>query len=115
MTYLQRVGCSFRYYLLGLGFNFGADFVDHLRKCYSSFLCRKKELVVLRYTRRSQASATIYSLIESAKANALEPYKYLRYLFEKLPFAKTADDYKKLLQANLDQQQLENAQKVSLV
>ena len=63
----------------------------------------------------AQASATIYSLIESAKANALEPYKYLRYIFEKLPFAKTAEDYKKLLPASLDQQQLENAPKVSLV
>ncbi len=57
----------------------------------------------------------IYSLIESAKANALEPYKYLRYFFEKLPFAKTAEDYKKILPASLDQQQLENAPKVSLV
>ena len=36
----------------------------------------------------AQASATIYSLLESAKANNLEPYKYLRYLFEKIPFAR---------------------------
>ncbi|MBI5192996.1 MAG: transposase [Nitrospirae bacterium] len=31
------------------------------------------------------ASATIYSLIETAKANGLEPYRYLRYMFERLP------------------------------
>jgi len=31
------------------------------------------------------ASAAIYSIIETAKANKLEPYSYLRYLFEKLP------------------------------
>ena len=33
----------------------------------------------------SAASATIYSLIESAKAAGLEPYRYLRTLFQRLP------------------------------
>ncbi len=33
----------------------------------------------------ARASALLYSLIESAKANNLEPYNYLRYLFEVLP------------------------------
>jgi transposase len=37
------------------------------------------------------ASATIYSLIEAAKANRLEPYRYLRYLFEHLPEAGTIE------------------------
>jgi len=32
------------------------------------------------------ASAVIYSIIETAKANGLEPYWYLRILLEKLPF-----------------------------
>ncbi|MCL7931667.1 transposase domain-containing protein, partial [Halomonas llamarensis] len=31
------------------------------------------------------ASAAIYSLIETAKANGLPPYEYLRYVFETLP------------------------------
>jgi len=44
----------------------------------------------------AQTSAPIYSLIESAKANKLEPYKYLRYLFENLPFVKTLEEYKKV-------------------
>ena len=33
----------------------------------------------------AEASATIYSIIETCKANGLEPYTYLTYLFEKLP------------------------------
>lgn len=33
----------------------------------------------------ARASALIFTLIETAKANNLEPYRYLRYLFEKLP------------------------------
>jgi transposase len=63
----------------------------------------------------AQASATIYSLIESAKANQLEPYKYLRYLFENLPFAETLEEYKKLLPSSLTQEQLESVSKVSQV
>lgn len=33
----------------------------------------------------ARASALLYSLIETAKANNLEPYMYLRFLFENLP------------------------------
>jgi transposase len=51
----------------------------------------------------ARASATLYSLIESAKANGLEPYRYLRILFEKLPFASSKDDYKSLLPNHIDQ------------
>ena len=47
------------------------------------------------------ASARLYSLVETAKANKVEPYKYLRYLFEKLPFAESEEDYRKLLPQNL--------------
>jgi len=37
------------------------------------------------------ASAAFYSLIETAKANGIEPYWYLRYLFERLPSADTSE------------------------
>ena len=33
----------------------------------------------------AKASATIYSIVESAKENGLNPFNYLKYLFEKLP------------------------------
>lgn len=35
----------------------------------------------------AEASALFYSLIETARTNGLEPYSYLRYIFEKLPLA----------------------------
>ncbi len=50
----------------------------------------------------AEASATIYSLIETAKANGLEPYRYLRYMFERLPLAETESDYKVLLPQYVD-------------
>jgi len=59
------------------------------------------------------ASAGLYSLIETAKANGLEPYKYLRYLFEKLPFALSEDDYGKLLPQNLTPTDLDLGQVVT--
>ena len=48
------------------------------------------------------ASAALYSLIETAKANGLEPLRYLHFLFEKLPLAKSQDDFRALLPQHLD-------------
>lgn len=50
----------------------------------------------------AHASACIYTLVETAKANGLEPYWYLKYLFEKLPEAMTADEFKVLMPQNVD-------------
>ena len=44
-----------------------------------------------------KASANLYSLIETAKANGLEPYVYLRHLFTELPKATTVEDFETLL------------------
>ena len=48
----------------------------------------------------AKASAALYSLVETAKANGVEPYKYLRHIFEKLPFATRLADYEELLPWN---------------
>lgn len=45
----------------------------------------------------AKTSAALYSLVETAKANGLEPYAYLRRLFERLPYAKTVEDFETLL------------------
>jgi transposase len=47
------------------------------------------------------ASANLYSLIETAKANGHEPYRYLRHLFTKLPAASCAEDIDALLPTRL--------------
>ncbi len=43
------------------------------------------------------ASANLYSLIETAKANGLEPYAYLRQVYEQLPRAETVEAIEALL------------------
>jgi hypothetical protein len=46
------------------------------------------------------ASAQIYSLIETAKANGQEPYAWLRQVLERLPSARNVEDYEALLPWN---------------
>jgi transposase len=45
----------------------------------------------------AKASANLYSLIETAKANGLEPYAYLRRVFTELPATTTVEDIEALL------------------
>jgi len=47
--------------------------------------------------RGAHASAALFSLIESAKANGIEPYRYLRHIFEQIPRAKTREELETLL------------------
>lgn len=49
------------------------------------------------------ASANIYSLIETAKANQIEPFEYLNNLFVKLATAQSEHDLRKLLPIKLNE------------
>ena len=45
----------------------------------------------------AKASANLYSIIETAKANGLEPYAYLKHVFTELPKATCVEDIEALL------------------
>ena len=47
--------------------------------------------------RGAKSSAALYSVIESSKANGLEPFKFLTLLFEKLPNVETMEGLERLL------------------
>ncbi len=49
----------------------------------------------------AKSSAALYSLVETAKANGLDPYWYLRLVFEKIPMAETLADFEELLPWNV--------------
>lgn len=49
----------------------------------------------------ANASANLYSIIETCKANRIDPYGYLTWLFKRLPLAQTVDDYDALLPWNM--------------
>lgn len=61
------------------------------------FVVGRKNWLFSDQPRGAQASALFYSLIETAKANGLEPYAYFLYLFDRLPYAVTEEDWKQLL------------------
>lgn len=46
------------------------------------------------------ASAQLYSLVETAKANGQEPYAWLRHALERLPLAAAVEDFEALLPWN---------------
>jgi transposase len=50
----------------------------------------------------AQASAQLYSLIETTKANGLEPFSYLSHVFKELPAADTVEKIEALLPWNVD-------------
>jgi len=49
------------------------------------FVIGRKNWIFSNSPKGAKASATIYSVVESAKENCLNPYSYLEYLFEMLP------------------------------
>ncbi len=51
---------------------------------------------------------TLYSLIETAKANKVEPYWYLRRLFDRLPTFDADDNYEDLLPWRIFREEVED-------
>jgi hypothetical protein len=49
----------------------------------------------------ARASANLFSLVRSARANGLEPYAYLNYVFENLSAADTMEALEELLPWNV--------------
>jgi transposase len=49
------------------------------------FVIGRKNFLFSNTPRGARASAVIYSIVETAKENGLNPFNYLTYLFEQLP------------------------------
>ena len=50
----------------------------------------------------ADASAMLFSLVETAKANEIEPQAYLKFLFERFPAAQTTEDMRALMPQHVD-------------
>ena len=66
------------------------------------FVVGRKNWLFSKSPEGAKASAFFYSIIETAKANGLEPFSYLTALFERYPMAKTIDEIKALLPQHID-------------
>jgi transposase len=73
---------------------------NRIENAIRPFVIGRKNFLFSGSPRGAQASATLYTLVESAKANGLEPWAYLNYLFEKLPTAKSEQALLALLPQN---------------
>ena len=73
------------------------------------FVIGRKNWLFSGTPRGAEASALLYSLIETAKANKLEPYAYLRHIFGKLPLASCLEDYEALLPWNVTRDHMEQS------
>ncbi|WP_248928694.1 IS66 family transposase [Paenibacillus hamazuiensis] len=58
---------------------------NHSERSIKPFVIGRKNWLFANTPRGAKASAAIYSIIETAKENGLNPFKYLMYLFERLP------------------------------
>jgi transposase len=65
------------------------------------FVCGRKNWLFAGSEKGARSSCFIYTLIENAKLYGLNPYDYLRCLFERVPSVKTNDDFAALLPWNI--------------
>lgn len=56
------------------------------------FVIGRKNWLFANTPRGAQASAIVYSIVETAKENGLNPFHYLKFLFEKLPNLNPQDE-----------------------
>lgn len=74
------------------------------------FVIGRKNWLFADTPKGASASAVIYSLVETAKANGHEPYAYLRHVLTALPKASSVEDVEQLLPWHLNAAELmENA------
>ena len=65
------------------------------------FVLGRKNWLFCDTVKGAQASANLYSLIETAKANGLDPYRYLCHVFAELPKTDTVEAVEALLPWNV--------------
>ena len=80
---------------------------NRIENAIRPFVIGRKNWLFSNTPRGAESSAVMYSLIESAKANKLEPYKYLRYLFDHLPAAETQAELRALLPDKINSEMIE--------
>lgn len=65
------------------------------------FAVGRKNWLFAGHPNGADAGATLFSLIETARNCGIEPYQYLRFVFERIPLAQSSEDFEALLPQNL--------------
>ena len=75
-----------------------------VENCIRPFVVGRKNWLFADTPAGAKASAKLYGLIETAKANGIEPWRYLNHLFEVLPGVTKPDEIEALLPRNVDRE-----------
>lgn len=108
VAYALNQWSNLQNYLLDGRLNISNNSAEHLAKSFA--LCRKNFLFS-NTPRGAEASATVMSIIETAKLNKMDAFKYLTYIFETAPQLDMTkkEDIEKLLPEVFLNGQKENA------
>jgi transposase len=79
------------------------------------FVVGRKNWLFADTVRGAEASANLYSVIETAKRSGLEPFAYLRHVLAALPSATTLEEVEALLPRRIDPARLQDASQFSPV
>jgi transposase len=70
---------------------------NHTENAIRPFVVGRKNWLFSDTPKGAHASAALYSIIETAKLNNVEPYRYLRHIFKELPKAESIEQFEALL------------------
>jgi len=73
---------------------------NHAENAIRPFVIGRKNWLFSGTPCGAEASAIHYSLIETAKLHKLNPYEYLSFIYARLPYAMTGEDFERLLPFN---------------
>ena len=85
-----------------LNYSFVPPSTNEAERAVKPFVMTRKNALFAGSGIGAESSCFLFTLIETAKANKLNPEDYLRCLFEQAPYAETASDWKKLLPWNIE-------------
>ena len=74
---------------------------NQIENAIRPFVIGRKNWLFSNTAKGAITTGNFYTLIETAKANNLEPSRYLETVLEKLPHAKTVSDFENLLPFNI--------------
>jgi len=79
---------------------------NHTENAIRPFVVGRKNWMFSDTPKGAHASAALYSIIETAKLNGLEPYRYLHHIFKELPKAESVEHFEALLPWNVDKEEI---------
>lgn len=79
---------------------------NHTERIIRKLVMARNNFLFADTVKGAKALCLHFSLIQTAIANGLEPYKYYEYILDKLPYCETVEDYEALLPWNLNKDAL---------